>query len=193
MFAVDAFGGGFIGQSIISFYFYERYALDLTSLGLIIAATSIVTAASFLVSARISRKIGLLNTMVFTHIPSNLLLITVPFAPTLPLGVFLLLSRQTLSQMDVPPRQAYVVSVVPEADRMPASGVTNVSRSAASSVSPYLTGYAITDIWIGSPFVIAGLLKVAYDLAIYRSFKRTRLVEETGPQPTVHRNPASDG
>lgn len=180
LFAVDAFGGGFIGSSIISYYFYERYSLDLASLGIILAAASLITAASFLVSAKVSLKIGFLKTMVYSHLPSNLLLITVPFAPSLSIAVLAYLSRQTLSQMDVPPRQAFVVSVVPEEDRLPASGATNVSRSAASSVSPYLTGYAIADLWIGAPFVIAGALKVGYDLAVYGSFRKTRLLDDEG-------------
>src|SRR2546427_768388 len=133
LFAVDAFGGGFIGQSILSLYFLLRFNLDLTSLGLIFAAASIVTAVSFLAAAGIARRIGLLRTMVFTHIPSNLLLLAVPFAPAVSVGVFLLLSRQSLSQMDVPARQSFLMSIVPEDDRTPAAGLTNVSRTIVST------------------------------------------------------------
>lgn len=181
LFAVDSFGGGFIGTSIMSYYFYQRFALQLTSLGLIFSATQIVTAMSFLAAERIARRIGLLRTMVFSHIPSNLFLTAVPFAPTVLGGVFLLLCRQTLSQMDVPTRQSYVMAVVDEADRTPAAGLTNVSRSVAQSVSPSLAGYVIANIWIGSPFVAAGSFKLAYDLLVYRSFRKIKPPEEIKP------------
>jgi len=176
LFAVDAFGGGFIGQSILSLYFLLRYNLDLTSLGLIFAAASIVTAVSFLAAAGIARRIGLLRTMVFTHIPSNLLLLAVPFAPAVSVGVFLLLSRQSLSQMDVPARQSFLMSIVPEDDRTPAAGLTNVSRTIAQSFSPSLAGYAIETVWLGSPFILAGGLKLAYDLSLYRAFHKVKVL-----------------
>jgi len=178
LFAVDAFGGGFIGQSILSLYFLLRYNLDLTSLGLIFAAASIVTAVSFLAAAGIARRIGLLRTMVFTHIPSNLLLLAVPFAPTVSVGVFLLLSRQSLSQMDVPSRQSFLMSIVPEDDRTPAAGLSNVSRTIAQSFSPSLAGYAIESLWLGSPFIFAGGLKLAYDLSLYRAFHKVKVSED---------------
>lgn len=179
LFAVDSFGGGFIGTSILSYYFYERFALQLTSLGLIFSATGIVTAISFLAAERIARRIGLLKTMVFTHIPSNLFLIAIPFAPSTLGSVFLLLCRQSLSQMDVPTRQSYVMAVVDEADRTPAAGFTNVSRSVAQSVSPSIAGYAIANLWIGSPILIAGSLKLIYDFLIYGSFRKIKPPEET--------------
>lgn len=178
LFAIDSFGGGFIGTSIMSYYFYERFNLPNVSLGLIFSATQIVTAMSFLVAERIARRIGLLRTMVFSHIPSNLFLAAVPFAPTALGGIILLLFRQSLSQMDVPTRQSYVMAVVDEADRTPAAGLTNVSRSVAQSVSPSLAGYAIASIWVGSPFVIAGTFKLVYDLLIYRSFRNIKPPEE---------------
>ncbi len=178
LFTVDAFGGGFVGMSIISYYFYERYSLQLSSLGLLFSATQIVTAASFLLAARIAQRIGLIKTMVFSHIPSNLLLAAIPFAPTIVVAVFLLLGRQSLSQMDVPTRQSYLMSVVPESDRTPAAGFTNVSRSVAQSFSPSLAGYAIASLWLGSPFVIAGVVKVAYDAALYKNFHKTKPPEE---------------
>jgi len=182
LFAIDSFGGGFIGTSILSYYFYERYALQYTSLGLIFAATQIVTALSFLAAERIARRIGLLRTMVFSHIPSNLFLIAVPFAPSALGAIFLLLCRQSLSQMDVPTRQSYVMAVVDESDRTPAAGFTNVSRSVAQSVSPSLAGYAIAAVWIGSPLVAAGAFKLAYDLLIYRSFRKIKPPEEIRPR-----------
>lgn len=179
LFAIDSFGGGFIGQSIISYYFYERFALQLTSLGLIISATQIMTAASFLAAERIARRIGLLNTMVLSHIPSNIFLTSIAFATTPASAVFLLLCRHSLSQMDVPTRQSYVMAVVDDADRTPAAGFTNVSRSVAQSVSPSLAGYAMANIWIGIPFLAAGTLKLAYDFIIYGSFRRIKPLEET--------------
>lgn len=179
LFSIDAFGGGFIGQSILSYYFYERYALQLTSLGLLFSATQIVTAMSFLAAERIARKIGLLRTMVFSHIPSNLFLTAVPFAPSVAWAVTLLLCRQSLSQMDVPTRQSYIMSLVEEHDRTAAAGFTNVSRTTASSASPSLAGYAIANLWIGSPILAAGTLKLAYDLILYVSFRKTKPPEES--------------
>lgn len=184
LFAIDAFGGGFIGTSILSYYFYERFALQLTSLGLIFSATQIVTAMSFLAAERIARRIGLLRTMVFSHIPSNVFLIAVPFAPSAFGAIFLLLCRQSLSQMDVPTRQSYVMAVVDEDDRTPAAGFTNVTRSVAQSVSPLVAGYAIATLWIGSIFVAAGTLKLAYDVLIYRNFRRIKPPEENRPHCT---------
>ncbi len=178
LFAVDSFGGGFIVNVIVSLYFFTRYSLDLTSLGLLFSATQIVTALSFLVAARISKRIGLLNTMVFSHLPSNFLVALIPFARTEALAVVLLLSRQSLSQMDVPTRQSYVMGVVAESDRTPAAGITNVSRSFAGAPGQFLAGLAMASLWLGSPFVIAGSLKVAYDLSLYGVFRKTRPSEE---------------
>jgi len=178
LFAVDSFGGGFIAQSIVSYYFYLRYSLQLSSLGLIFAATQIVTALSFLAAERIARRIGLLRTMVFSHIPSNIFLASVAFAPSVSWAVALLLCRQSLSQMDVPTRQSYVMAVVEESDRTAAAGLTNTSRTMAQSISPSLAGYAMTTVGLGAPFVAAGGLKIAYDLMIYRSFRKIKPPEE---------------
>jgi len=182
LFALDAFGGGFIGVTILSYYFYERYALQLASLGLIFSATQIVTAISFLAAERIARRIGLLRTMVFSHIPSNLFLSAIPFAPSPIWAVGLLLCRHSLSQMDVPTRQSYTMAVVEESDRTAAAGFTNVSRTVASSVSPSLAGYSIANLWIGTPLLAAGSLKIAYDLILYGVFRKTKPPEETTPK-----------
>jgi MFS family permease len=179
LFALDSFGGGFIGISILSYYFYEKFSLQLGSLGLLFAGAQIITAISFLVAERISREIGLIKTMVYTHIPSNLLLAIIPFVSSASIAVGLLLSRQSLSQMDVPTRQSYLMSVVPEADRTPAAGFTNVSRSISQTFSPSIAGYAIATFWLGSPFVIAGGLKIAYDLSLYKIFHRVKPSEES--------------
>jgi predicted MFS family arabinose efflux permease len=178
LFSVDAFAGGFIGQSILAYYFYQRYTLDLTSLGLLFSGAQVVTAASFLLAARLSQRFGLLNTMVFSHIPSNILLAAIPFAPTASPAVILLLCRQSLSQMDVPTRQSYLMSMVPESDRTPAAGISNVSRTTAQSVSPSLAGYLINTLWLGSPFLFAGTLKIAYDLTLYRVFHKVKPPQE---------------
>jgi MFS family permease len=183
LFAVDSFGGGFIGQSILSYYFYIRFNLDLDTLAIIFFATQIVTALSFLVSERIARRVGLLRTMVFTHIPSNVFLIAVALAPTPLLAVALLLGRQSLSQMDVPARQSYVVSIVDEADRTAASGLTNSIRTVSSSVSPSLAGYALANLWIGTPLAAAGILKLTYDFLIYKVFRNVRPPDEKAPPP----------
>ena len=174
LFALDSFGGGFIGISILSYYFYERYSLQLGSLGLLFAGTQIITAISFLVAERIARQIGLIRTMVYTHIPSNLLLAIIPFVSSAPIAIGLLFSRQSLSQMDVPTRQSYLMSVVSETDRTPAAGFTNVSRSVAQTFSPSIAGYAIATLWLGSPFVIASGLKITYDLVLYKIFRKVK-------------------
>src|SRR5256886_3347119 len=158
-FAIDSFGGVFIGQSILSYYFYLRFGLDLSTLGAIFFATQLVTALSFLLAERIARRIGLLRTMVFTHVPSNVLLIAVAFAPTPLSAVSLLLCRQSLSQMDVPTRQSYVMSIVDEPDRTAAAGLTSGQRTFSSSVSPSPAGYALANLWLGTPLVAARALR----------------------------------
>jgi MFS family permease len=178
LFAVDSFGGGFIGQSILSYYFYLRFGLDLATLGAIFFATQLVTALSFLLAERIARRIGLLRTMVFTHIPSNVFLIGVAFAPKALTAVVLLLCRQSTSQMDVPARQSYVMAIVDESDRTAAAGLTSTTRTVSSSLSPSLAGYALANLWLGTPLAAAGTLKLAYDLLIYRSFRKVRPPEE---------------
>jgi predicted MFS family arabinose efflux permease len=178
LFAVDSFGGGFIGQSILSYYFYLRFGLDLSTLGAIFFATQLVTALSFLLAERIARRIGLLRTMVFTHVPSNVLLIAVAFAPTPLTAVILLLFRQSLSQMDVPTRQSYVMSIVDEPDRTAAAGLTSTTRTVSSSISPSLAGYALANLGLGTPLVAAGAFKLAYDALIYANFRKVQPPEE---------------
>ncbi len=179
LFSVDAFAGGFVGQSILAYYFYERYSLDLGSLGLLFSAAQIVTAVSFPLAARLARRFGLVNTMVFSHIPSNILLAAIPFAPMVGPAVVLLLCRQSLSQMDVPTRQSFLMSMVPERDRTPAAGLTNVTRTTSQSVSPFFAGSLIASVWIGAPFLIAGLLKIGYDATLYTVFHRAKPPQES--------------
>lgn len=191
LFALDSFGGGFIGGNILSLYFAMRFGLSLGSLGLIFFATQIVTALSFFLAERIARRIGLLRTMVFSHIPSNVFLIGVAFAPTAVLAVFLLLCRQSLSQMDVPTRQSYVMAIVDEADRTPAAGFTSTTRTVTSSISPSIAGYALENLWIGIPLVAAGMLKLVYDTMIYFSFRRVRPPEERGREEEASAAPSA--
>ncbi len=178
LFGIDSFGGGFIGGNILSLYFADRFGLNLASLGLVFFATQIVTALSFFLAERIARRIGLLRTMVFSHVPSNVFLIGVAFAPTAVTAVALLLCRQSLSQMDVPTRQSYVMAIVDEADRTPAAGFTSTTRTVTSSISPSLAGYALQNLWLGTPLVAAGSLKLVYDTLVYLSFRKVHPPEE---------------
>ena len=179
LFAVDSFAGGFVIQSIVSFWFFTRFEADLTTLSIIFSVAGVFTAFSFLAAARIADRIGLINTMVFTHIPSNVLLILVGFAPTLPLAIALYLARMGLSQMDVPTRQSYVVAVVNEEERTAAAGITNLSRNISQAASPSLAGYLLQALpLLSAPFVIGGALKIAYDIAIYLSFKKIKPEQE---------------
>lgn len=139
---------------------------------------NILSGPSLLVAGRLAMRIGLINTMVFTHIPSNLLLVLVPLMPTGALAAAMFLARMSISQMDVPTRQSYTMAVVDPDERVPAAGLTNVARGAASAFAPALTGYAFSVAALGVPFFAAGALKIAYDLLVYRSFRGVRPPEE---------------
>ncbi len=183
LFAIDSFGGGFIGGNILSLYFADRFGLQLGSLGLLFLLTQLVTAGSFFLANPIAKRIGLLRTMVFSHVPSNVFLIGVAFAPTALGAVVLLLCRQSLSQMDVPTRQSYVMAIVDEADRTPAAGFTSTTRTVTSSISPSIAGYALENLWLGTPLVAAGVLKLVYDTLIYVSFRKVHPPEEKPKAP----------
>jgi MFS family permease len=179
LFAVDSFAGGFVVQSIVSFWFFTKFGADLTTLSYIFSIAGVLTAFSFLVAAKIADRVGLVNTMVFTHIPSNILLILVAFAPTLPLAIGFYLARMALSQMDVPTRQSFIVSVVKEKERTAAAGITNISRNIAQSVSPSLAGYILQSLsFLSAPFILGGILKIVYDMALYFNFKSKRPANE---------------
>ncbi|HKG30937.1 MAG TPA: MFS transporter [Nitrososphaeraceae archaeon] len=181
LFAIDSFAGGFVIQSIVSFWFFTKFGVELATLSYIFSIAGVLSAFSFLVSAKIADKIGLINTMVFTHIPSNILLILVAFAPTLPLAIALYLARMALSQMDVPARQSYIVAVVEENERTAAAGITNISRNIAQAVSPSLAGYILQSLSIlSAPFVLGGVLKIVYDVALYFNFKNKKPPDEMG-------------
>ncbi len=179
LFAVDSFAGGFVIQSFVSFWFYTRFGVELATLSYIFSVAGVLTALSFLAAAKIADRIGLINTMVFTHIPSNLLLIMVGFAPSLPFAIGFYLTRMALSQMDVPTRQSYVVAVVNEDERTAAAGITNISRNISQAISPSVTGTILQVLpAMSAPFVIGGALKIIYDLALYFSFRNIKPEQE---------------
>jgi predicted MFS family arabinose efflux permease len=171
LFALDAFAGGFVTLSFIAFWFSQRFGLDPGALGTLLAVANILAGLSALAAAPLARRYGLVRTMVFTHLPSNVLLILVPFMPTLPLAAAVLLVRFAISQMDVPTRQAYTMAIVAPDERSAAAGVTGIARSLGVAGSPLLAGPLFLSAalsWL--PFVIGGGLKIVYDLALYRSF-----------------------
>jgi MFS family permease len=179
LFALDSFGGGFVVQSFAAYWFYLRFGVDPGALGAIFFWANIFAGISALVASRLASRIGLIRTMVVTHLPSNILLILVPLMPTLPLAVLLLLLRFSISQMDVPTRQSYVMAVVPPEERSAAAGVTGVARTIGAAVSPVCVGFLFAvPTLINLPFFIAGALKIVYDLSLYRAFVAVRPPEE---------------
>ena len=179
LFAIDSFGGGFVIQSIVSLWFFTKFGADLTLLSYIFSIAGVLTAFSFLASAKIADRIGLINTMVFTHIPSNILLILVAFSPTLPIAVAFYLARMALSQMDIPTRQSYIVAVVKEDERTAAAGITNISRNITQAISPSIAGSILQSVsLLFAPFLLGGLLKIIYDIALFFSFKNTKPSDE---------------
>ena len=178
LFALDAFAGGFIVQSIVAYWFYLRYETDLNTLGGIFFGTNLLAALSFLAAPAIARRFGLLNTMVFTHLPSNVLLLLVPLMPNLELAVVLLLIRNLLSQLDVPTRQSYTMAVVDPDERTASAGILSVARNAGAAIAPLFTGPILTVPSLGVPFVLAGGLKIIYDLWIFAVFRKVKPPEE---------------
>jgi len=172
LFALDSFGGGFVVQTFIAYLLAEKYGASTRTLAVLFFAIGLLQAISFQIAVRLAERFGLLRTMVFTHLPSNVLLAAVAFAPNLTIAIALLLARFALSQMDVPTRQAYVVAVVDPAERTAAAAYTNTARYAVRPVAPVVAG-AIVGASLGAPFLIAGALKSAYDLAFYAFFRRT--------------------
>jgi MFS family permease len=180
LFSLDSLAGGFVVQSLIAFYFNLRWGAGPELLGPIFLGVGLLQAASFLAAARVAGRIGLVNTMVFTHLPSNILLMAIPFAPTLSWAIVLLLARHALSQMDVPTRQSYIVAVVDPEERVAAAGVTNIARNVAQAVTPVIAGTAMQVAGLGVPFVLGGGLKIVYDLLLFAMFRRVRPPEEQG-------------
>jgi predicted MFS family arabinose efflux permease len=183
LFALDSFAGGFVVNGLVAYWLYVRYGLDSASLAGVFFGVNLLSALSFLAAAPLARRIGLLNTMVFTHLPSNVFLLLVPLMPSVTLAVLMLLARHLLSQLDVPTRQSYTMAVVDPGERAAAAGVTAVARNTASAVGPALAGLTLANVALGAPFLIAGALKIVYDLAILAAFRHVRPPEEAVAAP----------
>ncbi|MBI4336818.1 MAG: MFS transporter [Chloroflexi bacterium] len=178
LFAVDSFAGGFVIQSFIAYWLNLRFGLEASTLSLVLFGSGVLSSLSFPVAAFLADRLGLVNVMVFTHLPSNLLLMAIPFGPNPWVAIGLLLVREALSQMDVPTRQSYIMAIVEEDERVTAAGLTTLSRTAAQSSSPSLAGYLVQALGLATPFLLSGTLKICYDLALYFSFRRIRPPEE---------------
>src|SRR5438876_2961432 len=179
LFALDSFGGGFVVQSFAAYWFYLRFGVEPRMLGAIFFWANLFAGISALLASRLAVRIGLVRTMVVTHLPSNILLILVPLMPTLSLAILVLLLRFSISQMDVPTRQSYTMAVVPAEERSAAGGITGVARTAGAAISPIFAGFLFSrPALIDIPFLIAGTLKIAYDLVLYREFAAIRPPEE---------------
>lgn len=176
LFALDAFAGGLVVQSIVAYWFFRRFGLSPAALGSLFFAANLAAGVSALTAARIARRFGLLNTMVFTHLPSNVLLILVPLMPTLPLAVAVLILRFSISQMDVPTRQAFVIAAVEPSERTAAAGITGVARTTGAAIAPVIAMPLIASLthgWV--PFVAAGTLKIVYDVVLLWSCRGVKL------------------
>ena len=179
LFAIDSFAGGFVVQSFAAYWFYLRFGVDPATLGVLFFGANVLAGFSALVASRLAARIGLVNTMVATHLPSNVLLMLVPLMPTLPLAAAVLLVRFSISQMDVPTRQSYTMAVVRPEERSAASGITGVARTIGAALSPLFAGMLFArPSLINLPFFIAGALKILYDLMLFRAFRAIRPPEE---------------
>jgi MFS family permease len=179
LFSLDAFAGGFVTQSLMAYWFHLRWGVEPALLGAIFFGANVLAAISALSAARLAGRFGLINTMVFTHLPSNVLLILVPIMPNLPLAVVVLLARFSISQMDVPTRQSYTMAVVDQDERSAAAGVTGIARTTGAAISPLFAAPLMgTAALAAVPFLVAGGLKIVYDLVLYRLFRSARPPEE---------------
>jgi MFS family permease len=175
LFSLDAFGGGFVLKTILSLWFFKNWGMSLATLAPLFFVSDIITAISIFLAERVARRFGLLRTMVFTHLPSNIFLILIPFAPSVWLAVALLFARQSISQMDVPTRQSYVMAIVKPEDRTAVAALTNIPRTCAQGISPVMASVLIAG---AMPFVLGGGMKIAYDVSIYYTFKDIKPPEE---------------
>jgi MFS family permease len=184
LFALDSFAGGFVVQSFAAYWFYLRFGVQSATLGIIFFWANIFAGISALLASRLAMRWGLVNTMVLTHLPSNILLILVPLMPNLWLAVLVLLLRFSISQMDVPTRQSYVMAVVNKDERAAAAGITGVARTTGAAISPLFVGFMFArPSWINVPFFLAGTLKIFYDLLLYKEFVKIQPVEEQAGKP----------
>jgi MFS family permease len=176
LFTMDSFAGGFVVQAFVAYWFYRRFGVSPTLLGAIFFGANLLAGFSALTATWVARRIGLLATMVATHIPSNILLLLVPLMPTLPLAITVLLLRFSISQMDVPTRQAYTMALVPAGERSAAAGVTGIARTVGASLSPLIAGPLYASAALASlPFLLAGGLKIIYDLLVWRTFRKVKI------------------
>jgi MFS family permease len=178
LFALDAFAGGLVVQSLVAYWFNVRWGVEPALLGSIFFGANIFAGLSALAAARMAARFGLINTMVWTHIPSNILLMLVPLMPSLPLAIAILLARFSISQMDVPTRQSYTMAVVAPDERSAAAGVTSIVRTLGSAAAPLVTGALLGASLLSAPFFLAGGLKIVYDLSLYQSFRSLKPPEE---------------
>jgi predicted MFS family arabinose efflux permease len=178
LFSLDAFGGGFLADALISYWFFRRFGVPEQSLGVLFAVIHVLNATSHIGAAWLARRIGLVNTMVFTHIPSSLFLIAVPFAPSFLVAAFLLLCREALVEMDVPTRQSYTAALVRPEERTFAAAVTNVARNAGWAASSSFSGIFMRSVSLAAPIFIGSSLKIVYDVALFISFRHLRPPEE---------------
>ena len=178
LFSLDAFGGGFVVQSMLALWLYQRHGMDVATAGNVFFWTGVLTAGSYLVAVRIANRIGLVKTMVFTHLPANFCLMLIPFMSDLTWVIVLLFIRAALSQMDVPTRSSYVMAIVTPAERPAAASITSVPRSLASAISPFMAGYLLTVSSFGWPLIAAGALKIVYDILLLMTFGKVRPPEE---------------
>ncbi len=179
LFGLDSLGGGFLTAALLSYFFYERFGVSAGSIGLLFAGARAANALSHLGAAWLAKRIGLVNTMVFTHMPSSFLLVTVAFAPSFPIAATLFLLREGLVEMDVPTRQSYVMAVVRLRERTFASGLTHVVRMAAWAVAPAFAGLFMKRVSLWAPLLVGAGMKVAYDILLYLSFRGIRPPEES--------------
>jgi MFS family permease len=180
LFAIDAIGGGFLTTALLAYFFYERFGVGIEAIGVLFFVARIANALSHFAAAWLARRIGLVNTMVFTHIPSSVLLLTVPFMPTFPVAAALFLLRESLVEMDVPTRQSYVMAVVRPEERTFASGITHLVRMAGWAVAPAMAGLLMTGTSLAAPLVVGAALKILYDIVLWRAFRSLRPPEESG-------------
>ena len=178
LFGLDSIGGGFLNTALIAYWFFSQYGASEANLALLFFAARVLNALSHVAAAWLARRIGLLNTMVWTHLPSSVLLILAPASPTAALAAALFLAREALVEMDVPTRQSYVMAVVKPAERTFASGVTNVTRNVAWAIGPSCAGIVMQHVALAGPLIIGGILKIGYDLLLYRAFRHVRPPEE---------------
>lgn len=189
LFGLDSIGGGFLNSALIAYWFFRQYGTSEADLALLFFAARVLNALSHMAAAWLARRIGLLNTMVWTHLPSSLFLIAAPASPSAALAAALFLAREALVEMDVPTRQSYVMAVVKPTERTFASGVTNVTRNVAWAVGPSFAGVVMQHVALAGPLIIGGVLKIGYDLLLYRAFRHVRPPEEevaVPPRAGVH-------